>query len=185
MRDRRAQEERERQRRADTIRGYVAQHALDAQSRLDTAWFHLACTQAKVHDNVLRIAGLERQVRELCESGGVRDPEHAYAVLMGADSSGSADVNVNGFGGGYGEGEGDGGLVGPWSASSLARAEDEFDRFVADMQMGGGSQGTARSERWQGRCDDDVSGDSGVAGVGSRDRSRFPRQGPNGREYHG
>ncbi|GAW13236.1 hypothetical protein ANO14919_026160 [Xylariales sp. No.14919] len=186
-RDRRAQEERERQRqrRADTIRGYVAQHALDAQSRLDTAWFRLACTQAKVHDNVLRIAGLERQVRELCESGGVRDPEHAYAVLMGAGSSGGADVSVNGYGGGYGEGEGEGGLVGPWSASSLARAEDEFDRFVAGMQMGGGSQGTASSGRWQGRCDDDVSGDSGVAGVGSRDRSRFPRQGPNGREYYG
>ncbi|KAI0541612.1 hypothetical protein GGR58DRAFT_510704 [Xylaria digitata] len=181
MRDRRLQQETERKRR-DTIRAYVADHALAAQSRLDMAWFRLNCTQAKVHDNMLRIAGLERQVRELCDSSGVRDPEHAYAVLMGAASGDGAPAgaNVNGFGGGEYGGGGDAAPMGPWSASSLARAEEEFDRFVADVQMKNGNHGQANGERWERRYDDGVSGDSGVAGVGSRDRYCFRGRDPRG-----
>ncbi|KAI1428729.1 hypothetical protein F5Y12DRAFT_799798 [Xylaria sp. FL1777] len=187
MRDRRQQAEMEaHRRRGHTIRAYVAEHALDAQSRLDTAWFRLHATQAKVHENMLRIQGLENEVRGLCESGGVRDPEHAYAVLMGAESEGGrgeipvaaygAGVDVDGFGG-YGYG---GGPLGPWSASSLGRAEEEFDRLLADMQMRGEREGGVNGQGWEERCDDDKSGDSGVAGVGSRDSYSFRRQGPNG-----
>ncbi|TGJ83127.1 hypothetical protein E0Z10_g5626 [Xylaria hypoxylon] len=164
MRDRIMQEEMER-RRGNKIRAYVAEHALEAQSRLDMAWFRLNCTQAKVHENMLRITGLEEQVRDLCDSGGVRDPEHAYAVLMGAESSGGdpgygADVTVNGFGGADGP-------IGPWSASSLGRAEEEFDHFLPGTQTEGATTSEANGRGSEGRCDDDVSGDSGVAGVGS------------------
>ncbi|KAI1281622.1 hypothetical protein F5Y07DRAFT_353267 [Xylaria sp. FL0933] len=182
MRDRKAQEEMEqRRRRVDRIRAYVADHALEAQSRLDMAWFRLECTQAKVQANMLRIAGLEREIRGLCESGGVRDPEHAYAVLMGESESapeGAAampDGPVNGFAGcgGYG------GPVGPWSPSSLARAEEDFDRLLADMQTNGDGRGRVIGQGCEGCCDDEKSRDSGVAGVGSRDRFCFRGQGPN------
>ncbi|KAI1295778.1 hypothetical protein F5Y03DRAFT_387336 [Xylaria venustula] len=182
MRDRRIQEEMERRSRRDgRIRAYVADHALEAQSRLDMALFRLRGTQTAVHENMLRIAGLEQELRELCESGGVRDPEHAYAVLMGESESGSNEATygvggeINGFGGfGYP------GTVGPWSASSLGRAEEEFDRLLADMQANGIREGTAvNGQAWGQRCDDETSGDSGVAGVRSRDRLCLGRQGTN------
>ncbi|RYC59341.1 hypothetical protein CHU98_g6878 [Xylaria longipes] len=206
MRDARAREQVEVQmRRGAKIRAYVAEHALEAQSRLDMAWYRLNCTQAKVSENMLRIASLENEVRELCFRGGVRDPEHAYAVLMGAESDASdgapahagvgVDVNVNtninvndyGYGydgaGGNGNGNGNGGPMGPWSPSSLGRAEEEYDRFLADMQMQ--NRGRADIREWEKRYDDDESRDSGVAGVGGCDRYRFQHQGPDGMGYRG
>ncbi|KAI0906461.1 hypothetical protein F4823DRAFT_627055 [Ustulina deusta] len=193
MRDRALQAERERQRRRGaSIRAYVADHALEAQSRLDAAAFRLHSTQAKVHQNMVCIADLEHDVRGLCQSAGVRDPGHAYAVLMGDESErggtpGSGDGNGGGLGG-YGDGGGGGGgPMGPWSASSLGRAEEEFDRLVADMQvMGRAREGDGSPEAWgeERRDDDDAeSGDSGVAGVGSRNRRCARRQDPGGAEY--
>ncbi|KAI1753688.1 hypothetical protein F4782DRAFT_545492 [Xylaria castorea] len=209
MRDARAREAVESQmRRGAKIRAYVAEHALEAQSRLDMAWYRLNCTQAKVSENMLRIASLENDVRDLCFRGGVRDPEHAYAVLMGVESdagdgvpvpadagvdfhtnaNANINVNVNGYGeyghgydGGNGNGNGIGGHMGRWSTSSLGRAEEEFDRFVADMQMQNSGRATIRE--WEKRYDDDESRDSGVAGVGGRDRYRFQHQGHDGLGY--
>ncbi|KAI1364222.1 hypothetical protein F5Y08DRAFT_307473 [Xylaria arbuscula] len=171
MRDR----EQER-RRAERIRGYVVDHALDTQTRLDMAWFRLTSTQARVQENMRNIAGLERELRDLCESTGVRDPEHAYAVLMGAASEGSSRGSL------YGAGVNEGGLgagghsrpgaqpFGPWSPSSLGRADEEFDRLAANMRMGG-ARGDPRG--WQRRWDDEASGDSGVAGIQNRFGPRF------------
>ncbi|KAI0449626.1 hypothetical protein F5B21DRAFT_519945 [Xylaria acuta] len=208
MRDARAREQVALQmRRGARIRAYVAEHALEAQSRLDTAWHRLNCTQAKVGENTLRIASLENEVRELCFRGGVRDPEHAYAVLMGVESDAGdgapipapapapapADINVNangygdygygysagGGGNEYGQGVGgnvNGGPMGPWSASSLGRAEEEYDRFLADMQMQNRTRANIRE--WEKRYDDDESRDSGVAGVEGCDRYHFQHHGP-------
>ncbi|GAP83752.2 hypothetical protein SAMD00023353_0501490 [Rosellinia necatrix] len=179
--------------RGATIRAYVAEHALEAQSRLDMAWSLLGRARARVGENALRIAGLEGEVRDLCARAGVRDPEHAYAILMGVASDDDDDDgdkntynhhnnnnNNNGGGGGGGNVRGDGhrnayaagGVppLGPWSASSLGRVEEEYDRFLADMQMrdarnGGGIYGAAR----EGRSEDDRTRDSGVAGMGRQD----------------
>ncbi|KAI0861415.1 hypothetical protein F4860DRAFT_524299 [Xylaria cubensis] len=201
MRDARAREAIEMQmRRGAKIRAYIAEHALEAQSRLDMAWYRLNCTQAKVSENMVRIAGLENEIRELCFRGGVRDPQHAYAVLMGVDSDAGDGVqapanagvnvnantninfNVNGYGDygyeyGGGNRDGNGGPMRPWSASSLGRAEEEYDRFLADMQMQ--NSGRAIIREWEKRLDDNESRDSGVAGVGGHDRYRFQHQGPN------
>ncbi|KAI0407123.1 hypothetical protein F4802DRAFT_595752 [Xylaria palmicola] len=179
--------------RGETIRAYIAEHALEAQSRLDTAWFRLHDTQARVSENALRIAALEREVSELCLQGGVRDPEHAYAVLMGADSegracgSGEGNINVSGNHAAYnnvnGGSGGHGGLLGPWSDSSLARAEEEYDCFLADLQMEGTMKQRASgtgSRGWEKRSDDYKSGDSGIAGVRSQAQNRPHRQGSRG-----
>ncbi|KAI0472364.1 hypothetical protein F4859DRAFT_522277 [Xylaria cf. heliscus] len=215
MRDARAREAVEAQmRRGARIRAYVAEHALEAQSRLDTAWHRLHCTQARVSENMLRIAGLENEVRDLCFRGGVRDPQHAYAVLMGVESDAGDDdvpvsvqvpapgpahahthagvnvgVTVNGYGGcghGYAYGAGgnvNGGPLGPWSASSLGRAEEEYDRFLADMQMQ--NMGRAKIREWEKFYDDDESRDSGVAGVGGGDQYCFHHQTPDVMGYRG
>ncbi|KAI0552832.1 hypothetical protein F4679DRAFT_581338 [Xylaria curta] len=208
MRDARAREQIELQmRRGAKIRAYIAEHALEAQSRLDMAWYRLNCTQAKVSENMLRIAGLEHEVRELCFRGGVRDPQHAYAVLMGVESdagdgvpapanakvddNANININVNGYGdygqgyggGGGGNRNGNDGHMGPWSASSLGRAEEEYDRFLTDMQMQ--NSGRAIIREWEKRYADDESRDSGVAGVGGHDRYRFQHQGPNCMGYRG
>ncbi|KAI0112219.1 hypothetical protein GGR51DRAFT_569004 [Nemania sp. FL0031] len=193
-------------RRGEVIRAYVAEHALDIQSRLDMACFRLQTARAGVGENLARIAGLEREVRELCDQAGVRDPEHAYAVLMGAKSDDGGDAykagntggqrvdvhvggNVNGYAPngydyGYGYGYGcagagtgvgacgnGGGPIGPWSDSSLGRAEEEYDRFLADMHMIDAG-GRTSSKEWEARYDDDESSDSGVSGLGARDRYR-------------
>ncbi|KAI0426610.1 hypothetical protein F5Y09DRAFT_351085 [Xylaria sp. FL1042] len=186
MRDQKMREEMERRRRrGDRIRAYVADHALETQGRLDMAGFRLQCTEAKVHENMLRIAGLEQDVRGLCESGGVRDPEHAYAILMGESDFGPDETAVMPYGGAVNgingfAGYGYGGPVGPWSPSSLGRAEQDFDRLLADMRMNGDRRVRVNGQGWEGYCDDETSRDSGVAGVGSRDRFCFRRQGPNG-----
>ncbi|KAI1132530.1 hypothetical protein F5Y10DRAFT_292936 [Nemania abortiva] len=207
----REQKEKEKKSRDDAIRAYVAEHALDAQSRLDMAFFRLHCARAGLGDNMRRISGLERDVRGLCDRAGVRSPEHAYAVLMGAasdDNCGGGDSkpsdvggqmrvdhevggNVNGYApNGYGYGCGDAGgasgvngAMGPWSASSLGRAEEEYDRFLADMQMKG-TGGRANIKELNGYSDDDGSSDSGVSGVGVRDGYRSRHQEPGGLGYH-
>ncbi|KAI1111198.1 hypothetical protein F5Y14DRAFT_464629 [Nemania sp. NC0429] len=235
-------------RRADLVRAYVADHALDARGRLDMAAFRLEGARADVARNAARIAALEDEVRALCVSGGVRDAQHAFAVLMGeedaeGDGEGSCgpgagggggggstgaggageDLNVGGVGHdhhthgygfdghvhglvpghehGYGNGNGYPGAVagvdghghenaaplGPWSASSLGRAEEEYDRFVADMHMQGGRSRAGSNKEWERRSassdnddkNDDESHDSGVAGV----RNRSPFQGPDGMWY--
>lgn len=226
----RAMREARARRRGDAIRAYVADHALDARSRLDMAAFRLDAARAGVARGEARIAALEDEVRRLCACGGVRDAGHAYAVLMGeedgdkdeegeeekekeergedgrglsGDGGGGdigtvvgGDLNVgvvnvgvdaNGYGyGGYGLGYGypgaDGhqnpGPLGPWSPSSLGRAEEEYDRFLAEMHMRE-AQGAASDTELEGRCSDDESLDSGVAGL----RNRSPFQGPDGMWY--
>ncbi|KAJ2985468.1 hypothetical protein NUW58_g5514 [Xylaria curta] len=69
-------------------------------------------------------------------------------------------------------------VTGPWTASSLARAEEEFDRFLANMQRrNAGEGGEDRGGTEKCGEDDERSGDSGVAGVGGRDCQRSHRRG--------
>ncbi|KAI1162615.1 hypothetical protein F5B18DRAFT_673124 [Nemania serpens] len=127
---------------------------------------------------------------EVCERGGGCDGDGDSHVDNGAggDLNLGVDANgygVGGFGFGYGNGNGNGypaadgrentAPLGPWSASSLGRAEEEYDRFLADMHMQD-RRGRPGSQKWERRCSDDEPRDSGVSGVGNRS----PFQGHDG-----
>ncbi|KAI1817077.1 hypothetical protein GGS20DRAFT_97881 [Poronia punctata] len=77
-----AREERRKQRRIEEIKARVANHAREAQSHLDDAWDKLYTAQAAMERNSSRIAALKHEIQNVCASVGVRDPEHAFAVLM-------------------------------------------------------------------------------------------------------
>ncbi|KAI0203098.1 hypothetical protein F4808DRAFT_467720 [Astrocystis sublimbata] len=275
-RDAKAREQIKKLRRGSRIRAYVAEHALETQSRLDTAWKRLSSTQVKANKNLRRIADLESELRELCFQAGVRDVEHAYVVLMGAESddggqseagpatqapvyapvqinglspflapvpvstlapaganfavnanvnasfypnedirgntnginngnlrgnthgNGNCNGTANGYGA-YGYGSGfDGGVVGgingigngigigngpflgPWSPSSLGRAEEEYDRLLANMRSTDKGKEVIRECERRFGFDDNASRDSGVAGVGHYDHYPSRQPAPNG-----
>ncbi|KAI3319203.1 hypothetical protein HD806DRAFT_539584 [Xylariaceae sp. AK1471] len=187
-RELRDQRMREARKRGEKIRTYVASHAVEAQDRLDKAWDQLNWTRAKVSENMLRIASLEHEIRELCSKAGVRSPEHAYAMLMGdeedfADDS-DAVAGLAGFDDGYGYKHGyeygDDSVQGPWSASSVARAEEEYDRYLAERE---GKGKDMRRDR-QSYYDDHDSGISGIyGGDQAQGRFHFQHQNPYGVGY--
>ncbi|KAI1825381.1 hypothetical protein F4861DRAFT_198198 [Xylaria intraflava] len=193
QREMREKKEREARERGEKIRAYVAENARDAQSRLDTAWHRLNGTKAKVSENALLIASLEHDIQELCAEAGVRDPKHAYAVLLGDDTgtdgeNGSdSDATFGGNGGSYypyAYGGMDKGPVGPWSPSSLGRATEDFKRLVAERDKRGtaanggvdganGFDGMKYDERYN--CGDD----SAVSGVECQDPYNLRAEDPD------
>ncbi|KAI2642205.1 hypothetical protein GGS21DRAFT_546435 [Xylaria nigripes] len=95
------QKMREKKKRDAKIRAYVAQFARDTQSRFDLAYRQLNTTQAKVSENLAVINKLEREIHDICTEVGVRDAEHAYAVLLGTDTLDGEeeyDDNIDGIG---------------------------------------------------------------------------------------
>ncbi|KAI1172328.1 hypothetical protein F4777DRAFT_582011 [Nemania sp. FL0916] len=156
-----AQAQENENRRGEAIRGYAAEQARDARARLDMATRRLEGVRGKYKDNEDRIKGLEDDVRGLCVRAGVRDPLHAYALLMGTEeqefgiggaggvAGGGVGANTgNGYGYGVGAGAGAGADAGARGVGGAANAE-----IHAENGYGHGHGDAGR--RFEGRHPDD------------------------------